>query len=497
MASGADATTRASHTARPAAGTAPRWIFICRLISLSPQVDDHPSAVDRNENPDGSRSCRASAGALVSRVEGPGPGGLGISSAGHVRRWRAQAAGGAAAGGAGASAGGGSAGGGGVVGDGVGGMPGAGAGGVTSAGAAGSPGPRVSRGTLRIGDVNIRPGGSEPGGRARARQHPADVTTVPGAATAPAVPVSGISRSIAPRRTTRRIVPRLSASRIGSTPGSRRVETSVSTPGDRQLLVLRIGQVDDLGDEIAAVDDLVEVLGRELDRDRVVRQVGVGGRGRGCDLDRRVELHALAARDVGQLETVDITLHEVIPGRHGQLRGQIDAFVAPRRWSASRSSCRRDRGNRSGSWCWQSGGRPGPPPGTTWTTAALVGRDRAAGRRGAAGHNVRAEQLLQADARTAVSESVPGGRRRQEQHTDCMHGKPPTPAAVVDLHRGKGKRRYQGRMPTALGGSLGDRCGWAGPDQGRAQAVPRRVTGRIGLALRTAPGHSSARFTLP
>ena len=40
----------------------------------------------------------------------------------------------------------------------------------------------------------------------------------------------GISRSMAPSRTISRIVPRLSASRIGSTPGSSRVETRVSTP---------------------------------------------------------------------------------------------------------------------------------------------------------------------------------------------------------------------------------------------------------------------------
>ena len=46
----------------------------------------------------------------------------------------------------------------------------------------------------------------------------------------PVDPPFGISRSMPPSRTISRIVPRLSASRIGSTPGSSRVETSVSTP---------------------------------------------------------------------------------------------------------------------------------------------------------------------------------------------------------------------------------------------------------------------------
>ena len=66
--------------------------------------------------------------------------------------------------------------------------------------------------------------------------------------------------------------------------------------GDGQFLVLRIGQVDDLGHEVAAVDHLVEVLGGELDRDRVVGEVGVGGRGGRGDLDRGIEGHALDGR---------------------------------------------------------------------------------------------------------------------------------------------------------------------------------------------------------
>ena len=61
---------------------------------------------------------------------------------------------------------------------------------------------------------------------------------------------------------------------------------------DGQFLILGIGQVDHLGHEVAAVDDLVEVLGGELDGDRVVSKVGVGRRGGRGDLDRRVEADA-------------------------------------------------------------------------------------------------------------------------------------------------------------------------------------------------------------
>ena len=91
-------------------------------------------------------------------------------------------------------------------------------------------------------------------------------------------------------------MPRLSASRIGSTPGSSRVETRVSTPEIGQFLVLGIGQIDDLGHEVAAVDHLVEIFGGELDGNRVVGQVGVGRRGRRGDLDRRVERRRRVAR---------------------------------------------------------------------------------------------------------------------------------------------------------------------------------------------------------
>ncbi len=45
--------------------------------------------------------------------------------------------------------------------------------------------------------------------------------------------------------------------------------------GDRQFLVSRIGQVDDLGDEVVAFD-LVEVFVGEVDGNVIVREIGVG-----------------------------------------------------------------------------------------------------------------------------------------------------------------------------------------------------------------------------
>src|SRR5262249_2534211 len=85
---------------------------------------------------------------------------------------------------------------------------------------AGETGAPASSGVLGITEPGGGLNGATPGPRG------ADVST-PMVVTAP---VEGISRSMPPRRTTSRIVPRLSASKTGSTPGSRRVETSVSTP---------------------------------------------------------------------------------------------------------------------------------------------------------------------------------------------------------------------------------------------------------------------------
>ena len=75
------------------------------------------------------------------------------------------------------------------------------------------------------------PAGKVPGGRSLAGTAPvigAPTTAPPTGAPmigAPAPALLGDSRSMAPSRTIKRIVPRLSASRIGSTPGSSRVET--------------------------------------------------------------------------------------------------------------------------------------------------------------------------------------------------------------------------------------------------------------------------------
>src|SRR5271165_2582000 len=124
------------------------------------------------------------------------------------------------------------------------GLPGAGlgTGGAGAAGAAaglgaGAVGGALSTGTVSAGagGVGVTPGGRFPGGSSVTGAATGEVTT-PGAGAATGAPTTtpdgppGISRSIAPRRTIRRIVPRLSASRIGSTPGSSLVETRVSTP---------------------------------------------------------------------------------------------------------------------------------------------------------------------------------------------------------------------------------------------------------------------------
>src|SRR5262249_8889745 len=139
------------------------------------------------------------------------------------------------------------------------------------------------------------------------------------------------SRSIAPSRTISRIVPRLSASRIGSTPGSRRGETRGSAPGTGRALDFGAGREVNLGAKVAPSTARSEFSAGDWAGigvwGGVVGGVGVGGGGGGGDLDGRVQDDAGAARDLGQLEAVDVALHEVVAGRHGQLRGQVDALA--------------------------------------------------------------------------------------------------------------------------------------------------------------------------
>src|SRR5690606_3119818 len=96
--------------------------------------------------------------------------------------------------------------------------------------------------------------------------------------------------------------------------------------GDGQLLVFRIGQVDDLRDEVTGLD-LVEVLAGELDRDRVVSQVGVGRRGGRGDLNGRIEHEARILRDLGELQSVNVSLGEVVTSGDGKLSRQIDPIA--------------------------------------------------------------------------------------------------------------------------------------------------------------------------
>ena len=158
----------------------------------------------------------------------------------------------------------------------------------------GHAGRKVSR--RNLGD---RGGGSDWRTVARGTDHGAiDWCATTGApttgplTTAPATGLPGISRSIAPSRT-------ISEDRAPLVGFEDRVNARLQ-PGrdqrldarDRQFLVLRVGQVDDLGHEVAAVDDLVEILGRELDGDRRCESGRRRWRGSRGDLDRRVEADA-------------------------------------------------------------------------------------------------------------------------------------------------------------------------------------------------------------
>jgi len=101
-----------------------------------------------------------------------------------------------------------------------------------------------------------------------------------------------------------RIEPRRSASQTGSTPGSSRVLHERLHAGHGEFLIVRIREVDDLGDEVAR-RDLVEILFGELEGDRVVGEECRRPRCYRRDLERGIELHSLVAGDVGELEAVD------------------------------------------------------------------------------------------------------------------------------------------------------------------------------------------------
>ena len=56
-------------------------------------------------------------------------------------------------------------------------------------------------------------------------------------------------------------------------------------------------------------------------------QIGVGRRGGRGDLDRRIEADARPARDVRELQAVDVALIEVVAGRHDELGGRVRPFA--------------------------------------------------------------------------------------------------------------------------------------------------------------------------
>ncbi len=93
--------------------------------------------------------------------------------------------------------------------------------------------------------------------------------------------------------------------------------------GQRQFLELGIRQVDHLGHEIAG-RDLVKVLVGELDRNRIVGQVGFGAERDRADLERGIAFDTLAPFDVGDLQAVDAAGRETVPaGNHQRLRIKI------------------------------------------------------------------------------------------------------------------------------------------------------------------------------
>jgi hypothetical protein len=93
--------------------------------------------------------------------------------------------------------------------------------------------------------------------------------------------------------------------------------------GQRQFLELGIRQVDHLRHEVAG-RDLIEILVRELDRDRVVGQIGFRAVGDWSDLERRIAFHALATREIGDLQPVDAAGREAVAARnHQRLRIEV------------------------------------------------------------------------------------------------------------------------------------------------------------------------------
>ena len=92
--------------------------------------------------------------------------------------------------------------------------------------------------------------------------------------------------------------------------------------GQCQFLELGIRQVDHLRDEVAG-HHLVEVLGRELHRNGVVRQECLGTRQCRADFQRGVQFQPRPGRNVGQLQPVDGPLRKLLP-RRAELRFRVE-----------------------------------------------------------------------------------------------------------------------------------------------------------------------------
>ena len=176
--------------------------------------------------------------------------------------------------------------------------------------------------------------------------------------------------------------------------------------------------------------DLVEVLGGELDRDRVVGQVGVGRRGGRGDLDRRVEADALAARDVRELQPVDVALIEVVAGRHDELGGQVGPLAV-----GAGAGLPADVHAVGIEEVDLALGIDEPAAAGSHARAARAaahgrGRILRAARRRRLSETTAwgRSHFLRPTPGLVISESVASGRCRQQQHSDRLHGTPPTPA---------------------------------------------------------------------
>jgi hypothetical protein len=117
--------------------------------------------------------------------------------------------------------------------------------------------------------------------------------------------------------------------------------------GDGQFLEPGVRQVDDLGDEVVALN-LVEVFVGELHRHFHMREVRFRLRLRRIDLQRRIEHQTLAIRNVRELQPVHGALLKIVGRRRDQLVFRIAVGNQPADAHAVRSDEADLRGGQRG-----------------------------------------------------------------------------------------------------------------------------------------------------